>query len=121
MNYGVRQLACVLTASILFSFFFFLGSTTCRVTSISTQTQGGFCSVEKASTPLPLSFEDPHFVLVVDLFVLCVFFVLFTYTQIIVRRPCHDSKLTRRKNTGIIRYGPYTKIFLPYLTATHGM
>ncbi len=121
MKKGVRYLSYLLTANILFSFFFFLGTTSCHVVPSFTQNQGGFCAIEKASAPMTLSFEDPHVLLLKELLVLSAFIVVFTYVRIIITQQRNDSKRTHRKNTGIIRYGPHQKLFLPYLTATHGM
>ncbi|MEK7614787.1 MAG: hypothetical protein AAB431_00180, partial [Patescibacteria group bacterium] len=64
MKKGMRQLACILTASMLFSFFFFLQTTSCRPTPSAPQMRGGFCAVQKASAPIMLSFEDPHLLLI---------------------------------------------------------
>lgn len=119
----VRRISFLLTLGLTLSCLFFLGANSCRA-FLTEPHAGHYCSAEQTSTPSPIQtpddthmatpHKDPALAVVALPAVL-----IFTFVLLLV--DVQTKQFVRRINETLVRYGPYKKMFLPYLLATHDL
>lgn len=121
---ATRRISIILTIGLTLSCLFFLGGSSCR--AFLTETHAGhFCSAEQASAPFPIQTPDDTHMAAHHgkdplLTVIAIPFIL-TFTLILLLADVQTRQFARRMNETLVRHGPYKKMFLPYLMATHGL
>ncbi|MBM5789623.1 hypothetical protein FJZ23_00805 [Candidatus Parcubacteria bacterium] len=119
---AARHISLTLIAGLTLSCLFFLGSASCRAFLAEAHT-GHFCSAEQANAPAPVTdagashmtaphSKNPLLRAVVTPAVL-------TTLLVIVWRDDRTKRFARRMEETLVRHGPYQRMFLPYLMATH--
>lgn len=120
---ATRRITIILTIGLTLSCLFFLGGNSCR--AFLTETHAGhFCSAEQASAPFPIQTpDDTHMAahhgkdslmasIATPTLLLLMLVILFSDVT--------SRAYARRMDETLVRHGPYKKMFLPYLMATHG-
>lgn len=118
-----RRISLLLTIGLTLSCLFFLGTNSCRA-FLFEQNNGPFCSVEQASAQSPFETPDVHMSIynkkdsvTVPVPTAAIFFIIL----IILLSDAAGKAYARKVDESLIFHGPYKKMFLPYMMATHGM
>lgn len=85
---------------------------------------GDFCSAEQMQSPSPVSSGDTHRMVPIKDTLVFVSVIPAYFASLLLAILLTDTRMelfAKRMRAILTRYGPYQKIFLPYLMATHGM
>lgn len=120
---ATRRISIILTIGLTLSCLFFLGASSCRA-FLTEPHAGHFCSAEQTNAPAPItSLDDTHMaahhskdslIAPIATPTLLLLMLVILFSDVISRA------YARRIDETLVRHGPYKKMFLPYLTATHG-
>ncbi len=111
-------------AGLLLSCLFSLGASSCHAWTDDHSAHSPFCSAEQMRSPVPDAPTDTKYVVLSKNtvpFHLPIAIVVASLISIIYLAQTPSRLFAKQVQIHLTRYGPYQKMFLPYLTATHGM